>query len=211
MAPSGAGSRLPTVLLVFAGLSTLVAVLVSFWSILLQLRSYRKPALQRMVVRIMIMVPLYAVASLISLFSLEAAFVIDAIRDIYEAFVIYCFFVLLLSYLGGERSLLILLHGRPPKEPVFPLNLFKREIDVSDPYTFLFLKRGILQYVQVKPVLAAATLILKATGKYNEGDFRANSGYLYVSIVYNISICLSLYCLAMFWICVNDDLKPFRP
>ena len=32
----------------------------------------------------MIMVPLYGVSSLISLFSLEAAFVIDAIRDIYE-------------------------------------------------------------------------------------------------------------------------------
>lgn len=37
-----------------------------------------------MVVRIMVMVPLYAVASLISLFSLEAAFFIDAVRDIYE-------------------------------------------------------------------------------------------------------------------------------
>ena len=30
------------------------------------------------------MVPLYAVSSLISLFSVEAAFFIDAIRDIYE-------------------------------------------------------------------------------------------------------------------------------
>lgn len=38
-----------------------------------------------MVIRIMLMVPLYAVASLISLFSLEAAFFIDVIRDIYEA------------------------------------------------------------------------------------------------------------------------------
>jgi hypothetical protein len=51
---------------------------------------------------------------------------------------------------------------------------------------------------------------LKAIGKFNEGDFRANSGYLYVSICYNISICLALYCLAMFWVVVNDDLKPFR-
>jgi len=40
--------------------------------------------LVRMVVRIMVMVPLYAISSLVSLFSLEAAFVIDAIRDIYE-------------------------------------------------------------------------------------------------------------------------------
>ena len=37
-----------------------------------------------MVIRIMIMVPIYSIASLISLFSLEAAFVIDAIRDVYE-------------------------------------------------------------------------------------------------------------------------------
>ncbi|KAJ7176913.1 DUF300 domain-containing protein [Mycena filopes] len=207
----GAGSSLPTPVLTVAGLFTLVAVVVSGMSIHLQLRNYRKPALQRMVVRIMIMVPLYAVSSLISLFSLEAAFFIDAIRDIYEAFVIYCFFVLLLSYLGGERSLLIMLHGRPPKDPVFPVSLFKREIDVSDPYMFLFLKRGILQYVQVKPVLAVATLVLKAFGKYNEGTLRSDSGYLYISIVYNTSICLSLYCLAVFWMCVNDDLKPFRP
>ncbi|KAJ4483860.1 DUF300 domain-containing protein [Lentinula aciculospora] len=207
----GAGSSLPTPVLILAGLSTFFAVVISATGIFLQLKNYRKPYLQRMVVRIMVMVPIYAVSSFISLFSLEAAFFIDAVRDIYEAFVIYCFFVLLLSYLGGERSLLILLHGRPPKDPPFPVNLFRREIDVSDPYTFLFLKRGILQYVQVKPILAIATMVLKACGKFNEGDLRANSGYLYVSVIYNISICLSLYCLAMFWICVNDDLKPFRP
>ncbi|KIK63485.1 hypothetical protein GYMLUDRAFT_57673 [Collybiopsis luxurians FD-317 M1] len=207
----GAGSRLPLAVLILAGLSTLFAVVISATSIFLQLKNYRKPYLQRMVVRIMVMVPIYAISSFISLFSLEAAFFIDAVRDIYEAFVIYCFFVLLLSYLGGERSLLILLHGRPPKAPPFPFNFFKREIDVSDPYTFLFLKRGILQYVQVKPILAIATMILKACGKFNEGDLRARSGYLYVSIVYNVSICLSLYCLAMFWLCVHDDLKPFRP
>ena len=115
-----------------------------------------------MVIRIMVMVPIYAISSLISLFSLEAAFVIDALRDIYEvrhiansnpftvlmlqqAFVIYCFFNLLLNYLGGERSLLILVHGRAPKYPPAPMNVFQPELDVSDPYTFLFLKRGIMR------------------------------------------------------------------
>lgn len=69
---------------------------------------------------------------------------------------------------------------------------------------------GRLEYVQIKPILAIVTLILKALGKYNEGDLAAKSGYLYVSIVYNFSICLSLYCLAMFWMCISEDLKPFR-
>ena len=41
-----------------------------------------------MVIRIMLMVPIYAIASLIALFSLEAAFVIDVIRDIYEVWVL---------------------------------------------------------------------------------------------------------------------------
>ena len=66
------------------------------------------------------------------------------------------------------------------------------------------------EYVQVKPVLAIASLALKASGKYNEGEFRSDSGYLYVNILYNASICLSLYCLAMFWLSISEDLKPFR-
>lgn len=70
-------------------------------------------------------------------------------RYLWQAFVIYCFFVLLLDYLGGERSLLILLHGRPPIPAVFPVSLWRSEIDPSDPYTFLFLKRGILRRVVV--------------------------------------------------------------
>jgi len=43
---------------------------------------------------------------------------------LFQAFVIYNFFHLLLAYLGGERSLLILLHGRPPKDHLFPGRCF---------------------------------------------------------------------------------------
>jgi len=68
-----------------------------------------------------------------------------------------------------------------------------------------------IEYVQVKPILAAVTLVLKATGKYGDGDFRSDKGYLYVTVVYNISICVALYSLAMFWVVINDDVKPFRP
>ncbi|ODO09217.1 hypothetical protein I350_02817 [Cryptococcus amylolentus CBS 6273] len=202
---AGAGNHLPIWLLALCGAFTAVATGFSVMSIVLQLKNYRKPALQRAVVRIMVMVPLYAISSLIALFSLEAAFFIDA------AFVIYTFLQLLITYLGGERSLLITLHGRPPIPHPFPVGLFLKPMDVSDPWVLLNLKRGVLQYVQVKPLLVVVTVISKATGTYQEGKFSATSGYTYVSVVYNISICLSLYCLAMFWVAVNKDLKPFRP
>jgi hypothetical protein len=61
----------------------------------------------RMVVRIMLMVPIYAVSSLISLFSLEAAFVIDAIRDIYEVRRSVFHYPLDYNYFLGIRNLLL--------------------------------------------------------------------------------------------------------
>jgi hypothetical protein len=56
-----------------------------------------------------------------------------------------------------------------------------------------------------------ATIILKATGTYQEGYIGLTSGYLWVGILYNASVTLSLYSLAMFWVCMHEDLKPFRP
>lgn len=207
----GAGTLLPKPLLIVCALCTLAATIVSTFSILLQLKSYRRPSLQRFVVRIMIMVPLYAMASLIALWSLDAAFFIDAVRDLYEAFVIYAFLQLLITYLGGERSLLILLHGREPIPHPFPFNLLFDPMDVSDPWVLLNLKRGVLQYVQLKPILVITTVVCKLTDTYREGKLAWDSGYTYVSVIYNTSICLSLYCLAMFWVAVSKDLQGFRP
>jgi hypothetical protein len=48
------------------------------------------------------------------------------------------------------------------------------------------------EYVQIKPLLVIATVILKATGTSQEGRFAWDSGYTYISVVYNTSICLSL-------------------
>ena len=85
------------------------------------------------------------------------------------------------------------------------------KVDISDPYTFLEIKRGILQYTWVKPILAIATVICKATGTFREGVIALNSGYFWTALIYNVSICWSLYDLALFWVCMSADLQPFRP
>ncbi|PWN37604.1 DUF300-domain-containing protein, partial [Meira miltonrushii] len=206
----GSGRSLPPALLWTATASALFSTLFSLYSINSQLRAYRKPVLQRYVVRLLLMVPIYSLSSMASLFSLQAAFIIDVIRDVYEGFVIWSFFSLLVEYLGGERSLLILVHGRRPIPHPFPINLFFKPLDISDPYTFLGLKRGILQYVQIKPILAILTVVLKSVGKYDDGKLAWDNGYTWVSVTYNFSVFLSLYCLGMFWAGLAEDLAPFR-
>jgi hypothetical protein len=156
-------------------------------------------------------VPIYGVASWASFVSIKAAEWIDPFRDVYEAFTIYTFFQLLINFIGGERSLIIMMHGRRPVSHLWPLSYCLPKVDISDPHSFLAIKRGILQYTWVKPLLAIATIVMKATKTYQEGYIGLNSGYLWSGIVYNISITVSLYALAMFWVIMSQDLQPFRP
>lgn len=104
-----------------------------------------------------------------------------------------------------------MMHGRPPVHHPWPLTHLLAKVDISDPHTFLSIKRGILQYAWLKPVLGLATIIMKSTDTYQEGYIGLTSGYLWSGIVYNLSVTISLYSLAMFWVCMSIDLQPFRP
>ncbi|KAH7071939.1 organic solute transporter Ostalpha-domain-containing protein [Paraphoma chrysanthemicola] len=201
----GTGARFARAIIIVAGVCALVASLLTF------VKNYRKPVLQRYVIRILLMVPIYAAASWASLVSLTASSYVDPLRDVYEAFTIYTFLQLLINFIGGERALIILMTGRAPVSHPWPLNLIFERVDISDPHTFLAVKRGILQYAWVKPLLSLATIIMKATGTYQEGYIGWTSGYLWAGIIYNVSITISLYALAMFWVCMSADLQPFRP
>jgi hypothetical protein len=104
-----------------------------------------------------------------------------------------------------------MMHGREPVHHLWPLNYCLPKVDISDPHTFLAIKRGILQYAWLKPVLGLATIIMKSLDVYQEGYISLTSGYLWNGIAYNVSVTLSLYSLGMFWVCMSKDLQPFRP
>lgn len=74
-----------------------------------------------------------------------------------------------------------------------------------------FCKRATLQYCVIKPLMAAITLILQPMGYYSDGDWRADRGYLYITIVYNITVSLALYALFLFYQATRDMLSPYYP
>lgn len=166
---------------------------------------------QRLVVRIQLLIPLFALSSYAGLHSEKWSAVLDPMREVYEAFVIYTFFTLLTNLLGGERDIIITTSGRAPVAQIPPVDSCLPPVDISDPYTFLTIKRGVLQYAWLKPILTLITVVLRATGHYHPNTLGWKSGYMWLGIVYNLSITVSLYCLGLFWLCLVDDLKPYRP
>uniref|UniRef100_A0A3B3C9G8 Transmembrane protein 184a n=1 Tax=Oryzias melastigma TaxID=30732 RepID=A0A3B3C9G8_ORYME len=59
--------------------------------------------------------------------------------------------------------------------------------------------------------MAVITIILQAFGKYHDGDFNVNGGYLYITIIYNFSVSLALYALFLFFFATSDLLRPYEP
>lgn len=205
---------LPHWITTLSGWCASFATLVIFCSVFMHLRNYRKPFQQRLMIRIQWIIPIFALSCYSMLTNptcLLNKFMIEPIREIYEAFVIYTFFSLLINMLGGAKSIVIMTSGRPPVPHPGLFHYIFPDLDISDPRTFLNIKRGILQYVWLKPVLCFGMLFAECLGIYNVNDMSLKSLYLWFTIVYNFSVSLSLYCLAIFWKILWTDLKPFNP
>ena len=89
------------------------------------------PGVQKYVVRIILMVPIYAFQSWLSLCFIHARIYIDAIREFYEAFVIASFVYYIIELIGGEDALVSILRQKTRDDPelahhirnhTFPLN-----------------------------------------------------------------------------------------
>eukprot|EP01100_Stratorugosa_tubuloviscum_P009041 TRINITY_DN378_c2_g1_i2.p1 TRINITY_DN378_c2_g1~~TRINITY_DN378_c2_g1_i2.p1 ORF type:complete len:362 (-),score=90.66 TRINITY_DN378_c2_g1_i2:193-1278(-) len=222
--------------LIIAEILTLLACFFSFMLIVQHLKNYNDPPIQRYVVRILWMVPIYAIDSLLSLNYKRYSLFFDMIKDCYEAYVLYCFFALLVGYLGGRSKLEELLdykdaqaHAQFQSEQQ-ELNTNQIKLISSQNYLqhhffplcclspfipnknfFRICKALILQFVLIKPITALLAIILDHFNLYDEGHYHTNRGYLYITIIENISVSLSLYFLILFYQVTQKDLAPFKP
>eukprot|EP01134_Creolimax_fragrantissima_P003201 CFRG3201T1 len=194
-----------------AGVFVLLSLILSGYGIYRHLISYVQPERQRRVVRVLVLVPVYALDSWLSLVFVEAALYLDTIRDVYEAYVLYQFFLLCVSYLGGEAQAKLVLSRKPDMPHPWPMDLWLTPVKTSSPYFFINMKRGILQFVVVKPMGALFALVSEASGAYNNGKWSFKSGYMYHTLAINLSVSWALYCLVLFYNATKDELTPWKP
>ena len=87
-----------------AGTFTLLGCLISLWHLTSHIRHYAKPDIQRRVMAVLWMVPIYSVTSWLSLVVPKAEFILSGLRDGYEAYVVYTFIALLVAILQDGDS-----------------------------------------------------------------------------------------------------------
>lgn len=104
-----------------AGTFTLLASLISMWHMTSHLRRFNQPFVQRKILAILWMSPVYGATSWLSLVLPEYEGYFAVIKDFYEAYVIYQFMSFLIAVLGkGDREAVVDLlaqhadHLKPP-------------------------------------------------------------------------------------------------
>eukprot|EP00074_Homo_sapiens_P065118 XP_011513467.1 transmembrane protein 184A isoform X4 [Homo sapiens] len=159
-----------------SGIFVWTALVLTCHQIYLHLRSYTVPQEQRYIIRLLLIVPIYAFDSWLSLLLLgdhQYYVYFDSVRDCYEAFVIYSFLSLCFQYLGGEGAIMAEIRGKPIKSSCLYGTCCLRGMTYSIGF-LRFCKQATLQFCLVKPVMAVTTIILQAFGKYHDGDFKTS-------------------------------------
>ncbi|KAF6281476.1 transmembrane protein 184A [Rhinolophus ferrumequinum] len=157
-----------------SGIFVWTALVLTCHQIYLHLRFYTVPSEQRYIIRLLLVVPVYAFSSWLSLLLLgghQHHVYLDSLRDCYEAFVIYSFLSLCFQYLGGESTIMAEIRGKPVRSSCLYGTCCLRGMAYSIGF-LRFCKQATLQFCVVKPVMALVTIILQAVGKYHDGDFK---------------------------------------
>jgi hypothetical protein len=180
------------------------ASLVSFYNVYRHLRNYTHPSLQMYMVRIIVIVPVYAIASCLSLRFQGYSLWFEVVRDVYESFVVYSFLCLVLKYVGGDSACIANIQFEPPLPHVWPMNYCFKPMPRN--HHFLrYCKQGCIQFVIIKPLSAMCSLFMLGFDAYE------NVYYQIVLItVYNISYTIALYVLLLFYLATKKLLRPFN-
>ncbi|KAG0487116.1 hypothetical protein HPP92_009211 [Vanilla planifolia] len=223
----GVYRNLHTTAVVIGGIFALIAIVISLLLIFQHLKSYTNPAEQKWIICILLMVPVYAIESIISLWQPKISIVCDILRNCYEAFALYAFGSYLVSCLGGERRVNELLEKERTKHQLSE-QLLKREEESGKSHQYSFrgffcnpstlgedlykiVKFGIVQYMILKTLCSFLALLLEFFGVYGDGEFKWYYGYPYITFVINFSQMWALYCLVQLYNVTHHMLEPIKP
>jgi hypothetical protein len=185
---------------------------ISLRLIYLHLTHWVQPRVQKYIVRIIWMVPVYSIESWLALRFGSYALVMETLRECYEAYAIYSFVHFLLSLLGEEANLAAILKEKPASRGMhkWPFNLMTSQWIMGHDFIFKC-KWGVFQYIVLKAFTAITTFVCSSLRLYGEGTWRFDRGYMYVFLIDSVSQLWALYCMIMFYTAAKEELTPWRP
>lgn len=195
---------------IVSGIFAILATAVSLWLIKKHLEFYTRPSQQRHVVRILLMVPVYAIISWCGYYWWRQALYLQLIRDCYEAVVIASFFYLLLHYLGDtEEEYMEVIRRVEFDHWIWPLGSWKYKPTMAN---FLYIQKWMIgQYYVLRPGCTLAAVICEFCHVYCILSWSPRFAHMWLAIVVSISVTLAMYAVLQLYVTLKVPLKPYQP
>lgn len=206
-----------------AGTFTLLASLITMFHMTSHLRNFREPFIQRKILAILMMVPIYGITSFVSLVAPVLRGYLEIMKDFYEAYVIYQFLSFLIAVLGkgsNDRNAIIDLlathadHLKPPAKCM--RSCFHRDPRESDRALAdaVLLESQILamQFVLVRPLTSLASFVVDMLDEdYSIPTWDPRYPRFWIVMLQNVSVFCAFSGLLKFYHAVHEDIEWCRP
>ena len=202
----------------FAGTFAILGSLISLWHMTAHIRNFNEPTVQRKIIAIMWMIPIYSVSSWLGLVFVHAQAYLSIFKDIYEAYAIYTFLSFLIAILGrGDREAVITVLAQHADHLKAPMRFRIRPWAKRDPYASPRHKAEAvldqcqfftLQFVLLRPV---TTIVIVICDAVHESRWDPKYPQFYVTMIVNISIFFAFTGLVRFYHVVKNDLNWCNP
>eukprot|EP00550_Attheya_septentrionalis_P005855 CAMPEP_0198284952 /NCGR_PEP_ID=MMETSP1449-20131203/4304_1 /TAXON_ID=420275 /ORGANISM="Attheya septentrionalis, Strain CCMP2084" /LENGTH=425 /DNA_ID=CAMNT_0043982177 /DNA_START=326 /DNA_END=1600 /DNA_ORIENTATION=+ len=204
---------------------TLLTCLIAGFHITSHLRNMNEPTVQRKILAILWMSPIYGITSFLSLVFPVLEGYLSIIKDFYEAYVIYQFLSFLIAVLGREgdrNSVVDVLARHEHLDPPYKcLNSFYHpHPDESDwamaNAVLMECQILVMQFVFFRPMTSIISFVLFTVDGNEKDDSSSSFSYFasaqfLVAMIQNVSVFFAFAGLLKFYHAVRDDLLWCQP
>ncbi|OJJ43606.1 hypothetical protein ASPZODRAFT_73827 [Penicilliopsis zonata CBS 506.65] len=182
---------------------------------------YSRPNEQRYIIRILFMVPIYALTSFLCVYFYKESVYYELIGDCYEPFAIASFFTLLCYYIAPD------LHSQKdyfrqiqPVPWVWPLPWLQKccggergcwRTPRSGLTWFNVIWIGVFQYCFLRVAMTIIAVVAQYYQLYCEDSDDPAFAHVWVLIIESIAVTIAMYCLIQFYVQIKNDIARYRP
>jgi Organic solute transporter Ostalpha len=210
-----------------AGTFTLLTCLITAFHITQHLSNFHEAVVQRKIIAILWMTPIYSVTSFLSLIFPSADEYLAVVKDCYEAYTIYTFLSFLIAVLGrGDRDAAVQVlachadHLHPPAKCLRSFYYPAPETSATAKAHAVLMECQILalQFVFIRPITSLLNFITDTVMERNGmGDADGGpyayfkSPNFYIAMITNVSVFFAFNGLLKFYHAVREDLQWCQP
>ncbi|KAI0390690.1 DUF300-domain-containing protein [Xylariaceae sp. FL0594] len=192
--------------LIIAGGATIIAYLVSFYLMWRHAMNYTKPREQKHIIRILLMVPIYATSAFLSLWFHKHAVYYQVISEAYEAFAIASFFALVCHLIAPDlheqKQFFRQLHPIHPW--ILPVNWFAKccggergiwRTPKSGLTWFNIIWVGVYQYSFMRVAMTIVAVVTQYFHRYCESSNSPVFAHVWVIAIEALAVTVAMYCI----------------